>query len=143
MAPKIRKLKGFEQAALLRLAWTDAQISTCFSLVPALEKPRHDDAALARQLGEATALTSKRLLCRTAAIEANNFVCILDPTLAVTVRCWVQLKHGCFGLCQKMYRENDAKSWLSVRNSVWKIAAENRVSSLRAYFAYLSRVLVP
>ncbi|CAE7809270.1 unnamed protein product [Symbiodinium sp. CCMP2592] len=46
VAPRMKKLTGFEQAALLRLARTDAQMQTSFSLQPALENPR-PDAALA------------------------------------------------------------------------------------------------
>ncbi|CAE7290629.1 unnamed protein product, partial [Symbiodinium sp. CCMP2592] len=84
VAPRMKKLTGFEQAVLLRLARTDAQMQTSFSLQPALENPR-PDAALALQLGVAKALCSRRLLCSSGAIEAKKIVYILAPTLAVNV----------------------------------------------------------
>ena len=127
VAPKLNKLAVFEQAALLRLARTDLQIQTSFSLEPALGNPRHD-ATLAQQLGVATALCSKSILYRAGALS-NDFVYILAPDLAVNLTCWVQLKNDCFGLCRKVHRSNDdkscQKSWRSVCNSVWKTTQEN------------------
>ncbi|OLQ13260.1 NO-associated protein 1, chloroplastic/mitochondrial [Symbiodinium microadriaticum] len=102
VAPKLNKLAVFEQAALLRLARTDLQIQTSFSLEPALGNPRHD-ATLAQQLGVATALCSKSILYRAGALS-NDFVYILAPDLAVNLTCWVQLKNDCFGLCRKVHR---------------------------------------
>ncbi|CAE7234491.1 unnamed protein product [Symbiodinium sp. CCMP2592] len=124
VAPRMKKLTGFEQAALLRLARTDAQMQTSFSLQPALENPR-PDAALALQLGVAKALCSRRLLCSSGAIEAKKTVYILAPTLAVNVRCWVQLNNDCFGLCHKMHTVNDSISRLAQCNSVWTTTEEN------------------
>ena len=108
VAPKLKKLGGFEQAALMRLARTVLRIKTSFSLEPALENPRHD-ATLAQQLGVATALCSKSLLYRAGALS-NDSMYILAPALAVNLTCWVQLKNDYFGLCCKMYRVDDATS---------------------------------